>query len=334
MTLRMVIKSASKKTIQEAASILIEGGLVGMPTETVYGLAANALDDKAVASIFEAKGRPAFNPLIIHVPDLEAAQNYVEINDHAKAAAKRFWPGPLTMILPRKSGCGISELASAGLETLAIRVPNHKVAIELLKSCGVPLAAPSANKSGSLSPTSPVHVHASLKDKVDMILAGGASEVGLESTVLDLSGEAPLVLRPGGISAEDISEVLGVNVDYAYLHKEGEQKPKSPGMLLKHYAPRIPVRINAVDVAEDEALLGFGSLKFMGVKGGGFAKDLPEERIRNLSEESDLHEAASNLFAMLKELDDSGARAIAVMSLPDVGIGKAINDRLRRAAEG
>jgi L-threonylcarbamoyladenylate synthase len=308
-------------------------------------LAANALDGDAVAKIFAAKGRPSFNPLIIHVPDLVHAAEYVEVDDMARAVARSCWPGPLTMILPKVDGCAVSDLASAGLDTLAVRVPGHKVALELLKAAGVPVAAPSANKSGKLSPTSPAHVHEQLGADVDMILAAGMCGVGLESTVLDLSGEAPVVLRPGGVSAEALSDVLGVDVAYEYGDVD---KPKSPGMLLKHYAPDLPVRLNAVDVEEGEALLGFGSLKFMGVKaragheghkggcGGGHAKDLPEERLRNLSEDGDLHEAAANLFAMLKELDKSDATGIAVMAVPEKGagqeLGRAINDRLRRAA--
>jgi len=326
----MVIKSATYQTIVEAAEILKSGGLVGMPTETVYGLAANALDGKAVARIFEAKGRPSFNPLILHVLDLESAAAFVEITEQARLVAYHFWPGPLTLILPRKEGCGVSELASAGLDTLAIRVPSHPVAQSLLKEAGVPSAAPSGNKSGSLSPTTPAHVHDSLGDKVDLILAAGACEVGLESTVLDLSDEKPVILRPGAVSAENLSAALGVPVGYA----SGDiDAPKSPGMLLKHYAPNAAVRLNAIDLEDGEALLAFGSDKFMAVKNGKAAKDLPEGMRRNLSEDSDLHEAAANFFSMLKELDQSGANAIAVMAVPDNGIGAAINDRLRRAAQ-
>jgi L-threonylcarbamoyladenylate synthase len=350
-----MIKAANEKSIAEAVGMLKAGGLVGMPTETVYGLAANALNGSAVAKIFEVKGRPSFNPLIIHVPDLESAENYVQVNEAARKAAHHFWPGPLTLILPRKSDCEISELASAGLETLAVRVPGHKVALALLKAAGVPVAAPSANKSGSLSPTSPAHVHEQLGAQVDLILAAGACGVGLESTVLDLSGEAPEILRPGAVTAEQICDVLGVDI---ILHNSilkkgqgvdgsdvggrgvvengvgegdggrfGERKVKSPGMLLKHYAPETPVRLNAIDVKEGEALLAFGSDKFM------VARDFPEERKRNLSEGQDLYEAAANLFAMLKELDGCGAKAIAVMAIPESGIGVAINDRLRRAAQ-
>jgi L-threonylcarbamoyladenylate synthase len=320
-----MIKAANSVSIAEAAEILRAGGLVGMPTETVYGLAANALDGAAVAKIFEAKGRPSFNPLIIHVADAATAAQIVEMNEAAGAIARSFWPGPITLVLPRKAGGGISDLASAGLDTLAVRVPNHPVALELLKVSGLPLAAPSANKSGSLSPTTPAHVHAQLGEEVDMILAAGACTVGLESTVLDLSGDVPIVLRPGGITAEQIAEVLGKEVGYAKA-EEGEA-PKSPGMLLKHYAPNTPVRLNAIDVKEGEALLAFGKTKFM-VSG-----DFPDDFLRNLSEGQDLYEAASNLFAFLKELDGCGAKGIAIMAIPESGIGIAINDRLRRAAE-
>ena len=328
-----MIKSANSNTIAEAADILKSGGLVGMPTETVYGLAANALDGQAVAKIFEAKGRPAFNPLIIHVPDLKTAARYVKISEQARSVAHHFWPGPLTMILPRKSACEISELASAGLDTLAVRIPEHSVALELLKTCKCPLAAPSANKSGGLSPTTPAHVQEQLGDVVDLILASGPCEVGLESTVLDLSGDVPMILRPGAVTADLLSDVLGCKVERAQA-VDGQDGVKSPGMLLKHYAPNTPVRLNAVDLEDGEALLAFGSDKFMGIKSGGAAKDLPEEMRRNLSEEQDLHEAAANLFAMLKELDQSGANRIAVMAVPEQGIGVAINDRLKRAAQG
>ena len=324
-----MIKASNTQSIEEAAEILKSGGLVGMPTETVYGLAANALDGDAVSKIFEAKGRPSFNPLIIHVSDLETAARYVEVNDMTRSLAQSFWPGALTLVLPRKEDGGISELASAGLDTLAIRVPNHPSALALLKVSGLPLAAPSANKSGNLSPTTPVHVHAQLGDAVDMILAAGASAVGLESTVLDLSGETPVVLRPGGVTAEQISDVLGIDVGYAEIKEDApKSEVKSPGMLLKHYAPNAAVRINAIDVKEGEALLAFGSTKFM------VGKDFPEERLRNLSEAQDLHEAAANLFAMLKELDESGAKTIAIMAIPNEGIGVAINDRIARAAKG
>ena len=327
----MTIKAANSQSIKEAAMLLHAGGLVAMPTETVYGLAANAMDGKAVAKIFEAKGRPSFNPLIVHVADVREAEELVDMDDRALAAANAFWPGPLTLILPRRDDCEVSELVSAGLPTLAVRVPRHKVTQDLIKVSGVPLAAPSANRSGSLSPTAPIHVADSLGENVDLILAAGPSEVGLESTVLDLSGERAVILRPGAVTAEELSDVLEQDV----LIETGDtDKPKSPGMVLKHYAPETPVRLNAVDLEDDEALLAFGSIKFMGLKSGGAAKDLPDTRVRNLSERGDLHEAAANLFAYLKELDQDEHQGIAVMSIPNRGLGIAMNDRLRRAAQG
>ncbi|MCB1532988.1 MAG: threonylcarbamoyl-AMP synthase [Alphaproteobacteria bacterium] len=327
-----MIKTANNEAIAGAAEIIKSGGLVAMPTETVYGLAGNARDGAAVAKIYEAKGRPAFNPLIVHVGSAKDAGEIAEMSAQAHAVATAFWPGPLTLVLPRKADSGISELATAGLETVAVRVPGHKTARALIEAAGVPLVAPSANKSGSLSPTTPAHVADSLGDSVDMILADGACAVGLESTVLDLSGDVPVVLRPGAITAEDISHVLGIEVGYAAESGEPDA-PKAPGMLLKHYAPETPVRLNAVDLESGEVLLAFGSIRFMGIKGGGAAADLPDSQIRNLSEEGDLHEAAANLFAMMKALDQPAHTRIAVMNIPEVGLGIAINDRLRRAAE-
>ncbi len=326
----MAIKIATEKTIREAAALIKEGGLVVFPTETVYGLGANALDGQAVARIFEAKGRPQFNPLIIHVCDEAAAAELVVMNEQARLVSSRFWPGPLTMILPRRDDCPVSDLCSAGLPTLAVRVPAHPVACALLKAAGMPVAAPSANKSGTLSATTPVDVSGTLGDAVDMILAAGSCPVGLESTVLDLSGGVPLVLRPGAVTAAEISAVLGEEVSY---DRGDHEKPKSPGQLLRHYAPSIPLRLNAIDLEPGEALLAFGSDRFMGIKGGGSAKDLPESARENLSESGDLNEAAANLFAMLHALDQSDHKAIAVMNIPDQGLGIAINDRLSRAAD-
>jgi len=238
----MTIKTANTKTIKEAALLLNAGGLVAMPTETVYGLAANAFDGQAVARIFEAKGRPSFNPLIVHVGDTREAEELVDMDDRALSVAEAFWPGPLTLILPRRGDCEISELVSAGLPTLAVRVPRHKVTQDLIKAAGLPLAAPSANRSGSLSPTAPIHVADSLGDSltdgVDLILAAGPSEVGLESTVLDLSGDKPVILRPGAVTPDEVSAVLGEDV---LVEVEVSDKPKSPGQTLKHYAPETPV---------------------------------------------------------------------------------------------
>ena len=300
-----------------------------MPTETVYGLAADARNGAAVARVFEAKGRPSFNPLIVHVYDLAQAEEIAIFDARARSLAASFWPGALTLVLPLKRKNGLSDLVTAGLGTVAVRMPSHKSARALLKACGFPLAAPSANASGTISPTAPAHVVQSLGDRVDLILADGSCDVGLESTVVDCTGSDVCVLRPGLITAEEISRVLGKAVVYDLGDKDA---PKSPGQLLKHYAPGIPVRINAVDVAEGEALLAFGSIKFMGVRGVGAAADLPEERLRNLSESGDLYEAAANLFAMMRALDRPENTGIAVMNIPDDGVGVAINDRLRRAA--
>lgn len=326
----MSIKMANKASLTEACKILDAGGLVAMPTETVYGLAANALDEEAVAGIFRAKGRPQINPLIIHVASIEHAQRYVDMSERAIKYATHFWPGPMTFILPKKEGCKVSALVSAGLPTIGVRCPAHPVAQELLQNFDKPLAAPSANVSGSLSPTSPIHVHESLGEKVDLILSGGSCEAGLESTILDLSSDIPIILRPGTITPEDIEEVEGVKPEIGYGNPD---KPTSPGQLLKHYAPKADIRLNAVDVDEDEALLAFGSIKFMGVKTGGHVKDLPQGQVLNLSESGDLYQAANNLFAYLHRLDSEGFKRIAVMNIPDEGLGLAINDRLRRAAQ-
>lgn len=327
-----IIRAADTQALEQAAAFLRQGQLVALPTETVYGLGANALDGEAVARIFSAKGRPSFNPVIVHVPDVEVAQRYVVMDERAKLLASLFWPGPLTMILPRRDDCPISELCSAGLPTLAIRVPGHEVAQALLKLSGLPIAAPSANISGQVSATTPQHVAEGLKDKVAMILAAGPCVVGIESTVLDCSGADLAILRPGAITAEQIADALGQSVPYN-LGDHG-QDVRSPGQLLKHYAPSVPVRLGAVDIEPGEALLAFGSLKFMGVRGGGHAKNIPVTALRNLSEDGDLHQAAANLFRMLRELDRPEHKAIAVMSIPDQGLGIAINDRLKRAAAG
>jgi len=326
------IKTANQESIKEAASLIMGGGIVAFPTETVYGLGANAFDGKAVAKIFAAKKRPSFNPLITHVASIEQAQSLVEMSADAKEIAREFWPGPLTLILPRKEGSGVSDLVSAGLDTLAVRMPAHPVARSLIEAAGVPIAAPSANSSGEPSATTPRHVKESLGENVPFILAAGSCAVGLESTVLDMSGNKPVILRPGAVTAEDLKPFLG---DVAYdLGKDKGDDVKSPGQLLKHYAPSIPVRLRAVDVKEGEALLAFGSLQFMGIDGGGAAKDLPDHALKNLSEAGDLYEAAANLFTMLRDLDVPENKAIAVMDIPDTGVGVAINDRLSRAAQG
>jgi L-threonylcarbamoyladenylate synthase len=334
------ILSPDRDSLARAGQALREGRLVAMPTETVYGLAASAQDGEAVARIFEAKGRPQFNPLIVHGADQTQIENLVDMESRARQIAKAFWPGPLTLILPKRGDTPVAELASAGLATLAVRVPGHEAARALIRAAGMPLAAPSANASGQLSPTTPEHVQQSLGEKVDMIIAGGAADIGLESTVLDLTGETPVILRPGAVTADDLAPLLG---DVAYAGDGDSDSnpgivsntgaPRSPGQTLQHYAPHTPLRLDAVDVAEDEALLAFGSTRFMALRDGGHAGDLPDTAFRNLSDSGDLLEAAANLFRHLHALDRSGRAQIAVMPVPETGIGRAINDRLRRAAQ-
>jgi L-threonylcarbamoyladenylate synthase len=325
------IKAATAASISEAAALIREGGLVAFPTETVYGLGADATNGAAVARIFEAKGRPAFNPLISHVLDESHAAEFGVLGALTRDIAAAFWPGPLTLLLPRREGCRLSDLVSAGLPTIALRAPAHKTARALIAAAGVPIAAPSANKSGEISPTTPAHVAESLSVSVDMILADGPCAVGLESTVLDLTGGVPVIVRAGAVTAEDITAATGTAVSYDI---DAKDRPRSPGQLLKHYAPGIPLRMNAIDLEPGEALLAFGSDKFMGIQGGGAASGLPEQMCLNLSEGRDLFEAAANLFRMMRQLDTPAHKGIAVMAIPDTGIGIAINDRLRRAAAG
>jgi L-threonylcarbamoyladenylate synthase len=311
------VVAADEVAIARAAAILRRGGLVAFPTETVYGLGADATNDRAVAAIFEAKGRPRFNPLIVHLPDAAQAETCVVMNEAARVAAKRYWPGPLTLVLPRQAATTVSYLCSAGLDSLAVRVPGHPVAHDLLAAVGRPLAAPSANVSGGVSPTTAAHVAASLSGRVDLILDGGPCTVGLESTVLDLTVDPPALLRPGGIPKEDLERALGA------IAEDGgtDRAPRSPGRLASHYAPGRPLRLEAREASADEALLAFGPAPPAGAR-----------MTLNLSERGDLVEAAANLFAMLHVLDDPSHAAIAVMPIPDRGLGAAINDRLRRAA--
>lgn len=331
MTSTQSFVETGPKAIIKAAEILKSGGLVAIPTETVYGLGANAHDGKAVSRIFEVKNRPDFNPLIVHFGDLKDVSETVQMNEVAYILADAFWPGPITFVLPRLETAKVSDLCSAGLPTLAVRMPKHPVAREILKSCGFPVAAPSANISGRLSPTAAQHVANGLGDAVDLIVAGGSSETGLESTVVDLTSDVPVVLRPGTITKEDIEKVLGYEIEQGF-DLQPDQQPKSPGQTLSHYSPSVPLRMNAVDLYPGEALLAFGSDKFIGIKGGGAAADLSEHSRRNLSEQSDLYEAAANLFQMLHELDRADHKGIAVMPIPNLGVGVAINDRLRRAS--
>jgi L-threonylcarbamoyladenylate synthase len=301
-----------------ACALLREGKLVAFPTETVYGLGGDATNGRAVAAIYEAKKRPSFNPLIIHVAETRALDALIEWNDIARTLAAALWPGPMTLILPRKKDAPISLLASAGLETLAVRIPSNPDAQRLLREVGLPIAAPSANASGKLSPTTPEHVAESLGDNVDLILAGGRSQIGVESTVVDLTSAEPVILRPGGITAEQLEAILGRRV--ALFGADSPEAPHSPGMLTRHYAPRLPLRLNAQSASDNEAFLAFGP----DVAGG--AAQL------NLSPQGDLSEAASNLFAMLRALDNPAYSRIAVAPIPSAGLGLAINDRLRRAA--
>ncbi|MDP9196655.1 MAG: L-threonylcarbamoyladenylate synthase [Pseudomonadota bacterium] len=307
------------ENISFCAGTLREGQLVAFPTETVYGLGADATQDRAMAAIFEAKGRPSFNPLIVHVPDMESADALVTLDERAMALAEAFWPGPLTLVLPRRSSCSVSLLASAGLDTLAVRIPAHPVARRLLQETGRPIAAPSANRSGAVSPTTPLHVAESLAGRIPYILADGRASMGLESTVLDLSGPSLGLLRPGHILREQLEALIG---PVSLPESSDTQAPRAPGQLASHYAPSIPVRLNATSVQAGEALLAFGP---------GLVPGHPVTHL-NLSDQGDLNEAAANLFAMLRALDTPDHTAIAVTPIPDTGLGIAINDRLRRAA--
>lgn len=324
------IVAANKESIVKASQLILSGDIVVLPTETVYGLGANALNDEAVAKIFKAKNRPAINPLIVHVIDKNKASELVEMDERAYHVADNFWPGALTLILKAKENNGISKWVTAGLDTLAVRVPSHPIMRDVMKQTGVPIAAPSANNSGEPSATTPHHAAISLGENAPFILAAGQCNVGLESTVLDLSSDIPTILRLGAVTKEELENIIG----HIEVSIEASEKPKSPGQLLKHYAPKIPVRLRAVDIKKGEALLAFGSIKFMGIQGCGHVKDMAEESYRNLSEEGDLEEAARNLFMMLRDLDRPEHLGIAVMNIPDRGIGQAINERLSRAAQG
>jgi L-threonylcarbamoyladenylate synthase len=315
--MQAAILSATPDAIERAARLLRDGALVAFPTETVYGLGADATDERAVAAIFAAKGRPRFNPLIIHVPGLPEAEAVALFDTRARALAHEFWPGPLSLVLPRHAGSGLSLLASAGLDTVAVRAPAHPVAGALLRAAGRPVAAPSANRSGRVSPTEAGHVAAELGDKLALILDGGPSLVGLESTVLDLTGETPALLRPGGLPIEEVERLLGPIATAAPI----AGVPRSPGQLASHYAPALPLRLGARDARPGEALLAFGP-----EAPSGFAETLW------LSRSGDLAEAAANLFALLRQLDRPDFTGIAVVSIPERGLGRAINDRLRRAA--
>lgn len=300
-------------TIQQAADLLRQGQLVVFPTETVYGLGADATNDKAVAGIYALKGRPTFNPLIAHVTGFEMASRYVEITPLAQKLMETFWPGPLTLVLKRRKDCPISLLASAGLDTLAVRCPKNKIAQNLIRAADLPIVAPSANTSGQISPTTAFHVKNDFKENCPLILDGGACPVGVESTILLATQMPPVLLRYGGLAIEEIENVVGPVI----RPNADPTTPQSPGQMKSHYAPSIPLRMNATSAEKDEALLGFGPTP---------------NAVLNLSEKGDLTEAASNLFAMMHQLDNGKWKGIAVMPVPNHGLGLAINDRLKRAS--
>ena len=308
------IRSITDASIAEAAALLRAGELVSLPTETVYGLGANALDDTAVAKIYAAKNRPSFNPLIVHVPDVATARQYAQFNDLAERVAETLWPGPLSIVLPRTEACALSKLVSAGLDTVAVRIPASPHAQRLFAVAELPVAAPSANKSNRLSPTEARHVADNFGEEVSLVLDGGPCTVGLESTVLDLSTDTPTLLRAGGTAQDALEAVIGRPLARAGTD---DHSPKSPGMLSRHYAPRTPLRMNATQAEDGGALLGFGAI----------------DGTLNLSPSGDATEAAANLFRYLHELDAMNFTGIAVAPIPEEGLGHAINDRLRRAAQ-
>jgi len=305
---------ADPASLAEAARILLAGGLVAVPTETVYGLAADATNGAAVASIYTAKGRPSFNPLISHVADLAMAEELADFSPLARRLAERFWPGPLTLVLPRKASCPVSDLATAGLPSIGLRVPQHIATLEIIRRVGRPLAAPSANPSEELSPTTAAHVAAGLGSRIDLIIDGGACSAGLESTIIAPGETGAVMLRAGALARSEIELLTGPlrSPDHA-------RGIVAPGMLRRHYAPRARLRLDAERPESGEAFLAFGAPP------SGVSPSL------NLSIRGDLAEAASNLFAMLRALDESHV-AIAVAPIPSVGLGEAINDRLRRGA--
>lgn len=311
-------REAAESGLSAAVSALSSGALVGMPTETVYGLAADATNGEAVARIFAAKGRPRFNPLIVHVSSLEEADRIGDLPADARRLAEAFWPGPLTLVVPLRRPSAVADLVTAGLETVALRVPAHPVARALICRLGRPVAAPSANRSGHVSPTTAAHVEADLGSDVSVILDAGPSEVGLESTIVGLANGRPQLLRPGATPRESIENRLGLRLESA----GGEAGVVAPGMLASHYAPKASLRLDAGEVRPGEGLLAFGALP----PGASDAA-----MIQNLSATGDLVEAAANFFSALRALDGR-VTAIAVMPIPETGLGEAINDRLRRAA--
>jgi L-threonylcarbamoyladenylate synthase len=322
LTTRMT--AADPDALQDAARCLQGGGLVAFPTETVYGLGADAGNPAAIARLYRAKGRPAFNPLIAHVADLRAARNIAVFDAEALRLAESFWPGPLTLVLPKAKDCPVADLATAGLDTVAVRIPAHPVALALLQAFGGAVVAPSANLSGHVSPTTAAHVRSDLVGRIDLILDAGPVSVGVESTIVGCF-EQPMLLRPGGLPREAIERVLGRPLLQPPQDPDAATgQPLAPGMLASHYAPRTPVRLMADEVRPGEALLAFGPTSLPGMDNAA--------AVMNLSESGDLAEAATNLFGYLRAPDARGAAGIAVMPVPDHDLGEAINDRLRRAA--
>jgi L-threonylcarbamoyladenylate synthase len=327
------VARASVGAVKDARSVLAAGGLVAFPTETVYGLGADATNDKAVARLYAVKERPSINPLIAHVADLAAAEELGVFNDAALRLAKAFWPGPLTLVLPKAPGCPVGLLATAGLDTIAVRVPGHPVAHQILAAFGKPVVAPSANRSGEVSTTTAPHVLHDLRDRIELLINDGPAPLGIESTIVACI-DKPTLLRPGAIDRAAIEKVLGTPLAAAHHgHHRGHGKshpsshepaPVAPGMLASHYAPRTPLRLDATKVSPDEALLAFGA-----TAPAGAAEAVAT---LNLSPRGDLVEAAAHLFAQLRSLDTEGATAIAIAPIPAHGIGEAINDRLRHAA--
>jgi len=312
------IVPANAEWIAEAAHMIRSGALVAFPTETVYGLGADATNGEAVARVFAAKGRPTFNPLIVHVAGIEQALMIGSFSATARRLTEAFWPGPLTLVVPKLETTNVSDLVSAGLPTVAIRAPDHPVARELLKEAHRPIAAPSANRSGHVSATRAEHVASDLGDSATLILNGGPTAHGLESTVLSLVGATPVILRPGAVPSDAIEQIIGEKIARA---NESGTHLSSPGQLRSHYAPQSKLRLNAKTWTPDEAVLSFGDVALRA-----------SHASINLSPSGDLIEAAANLFAALRTLDASGARTIAVTPIPTEGIGDAINDRLERAA--
>jgi L-threonylcarbamoyladenylate synthase len=312
------VLKADNAAIQAAAAALRQGGLVAFPTETVYGLGADACHGEAIARLYAAKSRPAFNPLITHVASVEEARKLAVFDTDAEKLAAAFWPGPLTLVLPKQAACPVASLALAGLDSIALRVPSDRTARALLDVFGGPVVAPSANRSGHVSPTSAAHVLADLRGRIDLILDDGPCAVGVESTIVALLGE-PTLLRPGGLPREEVERVLGRALA-APVSNDSDDAPMAPGMLASHYAPKARLRLDAETPRAGEALLAFGPApSFAGT-------------VLNLSPRGDLIEAAANLFSHLRALDASGATSIAVMPVPHEGLGDAINDRLARAA--